>query len=224
MSENQDELKAQIKVWLKQQKMTREEFAAECFVSPNTVRNWLARVSIPKDKEALIRLMMEKTEREKELKEAARAHWKPFAVMVNTDDYKLIEKAARKDNMTVEEWAEGILIRDAQERMEHVYPESLRVAEEPKDTASRAPPDRIPLRTSRADPTVRNPVPFGKRRECACLMFPRVTSPWSARSQGLLFFCAPRFFPLTAEKQESPCSDRLWHESRKGPGMVCPQA
>lgn len=132
MSENQDELKAQIKVWLKQQKMTREEFAAECFVSPNTVRNWLARVSIPKDKEALIRLMMEKTEREKELKEAARAHWKPFAVMVNTDDYKLIEKAARKDNMTVEEWAEGILIRDAQERMEHVYPESLRVAEEPK--------------------------------------------------------------------------------------------
>lgn len=132
MSENQDELKAQIKVWLKQQKMTREEFAAECFVSPNTVRNWLARVSISKDKEALIRLMMEKTEREKELKEAARAHWKPFAVMVNTDDYKLIEKAARKDNMTVEEWAEGILIRDAQERMEHVYPESLRVAEEPK--------------------------------------------------------------------------------------------
>lgn len=95
-------------------------------------KNKLARVSIPKDKEALIRLMMEKTEREKELKEAARAHWKPFAVMVNTDDYKLIEKAARKDNMTVEEWAEGILIRDAQERMEHVYPESLRVAEEPK--------------------------------------------------------------------------------------------
>ena len=124
MSENQDELKAQIKVWLKQQKMTREEFAAECFVSPNTVRNWLARVSIPKDKEALIRLMMEKTEREKELKEAARAHWKPSAVMVNTDDYKLIEKAARKDNMTVEEWAEGILIRDAQERMEHVYPDA----------------------------------------------------------------------------------------------------
>lgn len=134
MSENQDELKAQIKVWLKQQKMTREEFAAKCFVSANTVRNWLARVFIPKDKEALIKLLMEKTEREKEkeLKEAARAHWKPFAVMVNTDDYKLIEKAARKDNMTVEEWAEEILIRDAQERMEHVYPESLRVAEEPK--------------------------------------------------------------------------------------------
>lgn len=35
-------------------------------------------------------------------------------------------------HVTVEEWAEGILIRDAQERMEHVYPESLRVAEEPK--------------------------------------------------------------------------------------------
>lgn len=136
MSGNQDELKAEIKVWLKEQKISREDFAAQCFVSPNTVRNWLARVSIPKDKEALIRLLMEKTEREKKLKEAARAHWKPFAVMVTNDDYKIIEKAARKDNLTVEEWAENTLMRDAQERMEHVYPESLRVAEEPDEYGS----------------------------------------------------------------------------------------
>lgn len=60
MSENQDELKVQIKAWLKQQNISRNDFAAECFVSPNTVRNWLAKVAIPKDKEALIRLMMEK--------------------------------------------------------------------------------------------------------------------------------------------------------------------
>ncbi len=82
MSENQDELKVQIKAWLKQQNISRNDFAAECFVSPNTVRNWLAKVAIPKDKEALIRLMMEKTEREKKLKEAARANWKPFVVML----------------------------------------------------------------------------------------------------------------------------------------------
>ena len=103
MSENQDELKVQIKAWLKQQNISRNDFAEECFVSPNTVRNWLAKVAIPKDKEALIRLMMEKTEREKKLKEAARAHWKPFAVMLSAEDYKLIEEAARRDNMTVEE-------------------------------------------------------------------------------------------------------------------------
>ena len=44
MSENQDELKVQIKAWPKQQNISRNDFAAECFVSPNTVRNWLAKV------------------------------------------------------------------------------------------------------------------------------------------------------------------------------------
>ena len=112
MSENQDELKVQIKAWLKQQNISRNDFAAECFVSPNTVRNWLAKVAIPKDKEALIRLMMEKTEREKKLKEAARANWKPFVVMLSSEDYKLIEEAARRDNMTVEK------------RMKNYYDES----------------------------------------------------------------------------------------------------
>lgn len=133
MSENQDELKAQIKAWLKQQNISRTEFAGECFVSPNTVRNWLAKVAIPKDKEALIRLMMEKTEREKKLKEAARANWKPFAVMLSAEDYKLIEEAARRDNMTVEEWAEATLIKDAQKRMKNYY-------DDEKDH-----PDDIPL-------------------------------------------------------------------------------
>lgn len=113
MSENQDELKVQIKAWLKQQNISRNDFAAECFVSPNTVRNWLAKVAIPKDKEALIRLMMEK--------EAARANWKPFVVMLSSEDYKLIEEAARRDNMTVEEWAEATLIKDAQKRMKNYY-------------------------------------------------------------------------------------------------------
>lgn len=124
MSENQDELKVQIKAWLKQQNISRNDFAAECFVSPNTVRNWLAKVAIPKDKEALIRLMMEKTEREKKLKEAARANWKPFVVMLSSEDYKLIEEAARRDNMTVEEWAEATLIKDAQKRMKNYYDDS----------------------------------------------------------------------------------------------------
>lgn len=121
MSENQDELKVQIKAWLKQQNISRNDFAEECFVSPNTVRNWLAKVAIPKDKEALIRLMMEKTEREKKLKEAARAHWKPFAVMLSAEDYKLIEEAARRDNMTVEDGRKATLIKDAQKRMKNYY-------------------------------------------------------------------------------------------------------
>lgn len=147
MSENQDELKAQIKVWLKQQNITRKEFAAACFVSPNTVRNWLAQVAIPRDKEALIRLMMEKTEREKKLKEAARANWKPFAVLLTAEDYKLIEEAARRDNMTVDEWAEATLIKDAQKRMKNYYDDDSTLpndvplaAEIPDEYGAPAPP------------------------------------------------------------------------------------
>ena len=68
--------------------------------------------------------MMEKTEREKKLKEAARANWKPFVVMLSSEDYKLIEEAARRDNMTVEEWAEATLIKDAQKRMKNYYDDS----------------------------------------------------------------------------------------------------
>lgn len=38
--------------------------------------------------------------------------------------YKLIEEAARRDNMTVEEWAEATLIKDAQKRMKNYYDDS----------------------------------------------------------------------------------------------------
>lgn len=55
------------------------------------------------------------------MKEAARANWKPFVVMLSSEDYKLIEEAARRDNMTVEEWAEATLIKDAQKRMKNYY-------------------------------------------------------------------------------------------------------
>lgn len=162
MSENQDELKKQIKAWLKQQNIRRDEFAAACFVSPNTVRNWLAQVSIPRDKEALIRLMMEKTEREKKLKEAARSNWKPFAVMLSAEDYKLIEEAARMDNMTVEEWAEATLIKDAQKRMKNYYGDEDNFANDislaaempeeygaPKPPSSSASPSSSPRRKPR---------------------------------------------------------------------------
>lgn len=44
--------------------------------------------------------------------------------MLSSEDYKLIEEAARRDNMTVEEWAEATLIKDAQKRMKNYYDDS----------------------------------------------------------------------------------------------------
>lgn len=121
MSENQNELKEQIRAWMKKQNMNRKEFAAKCLVAPNTVRNWLAKANIPKDKEALIRLMMEKTEEIEKLKEAERSNWKPFAVMMSAKDYEMIKKAAELEHKTVEEWSETILIEDAHRRMRKAY-------------------------------------------------------------------------------------------------------
>ena len=43
MSENQDELKMQIKAWLKQQNISRNDFAAECFVFPTRSATGLPR-------------------------------------------------------------------------------------------------------------------------------------------------------------------------------------
>lgn len=134
MRANQDELKSQIKAWLKQTKMSRKEFAEKCFVSPNIVRNWLAKVHIPAGKQAIITQMMESTQKEQEAIHTAKAHWKPYAVMVSTDDYHLIEEAARLDHMTVEEWSEHTLIQDAEHRMQRmaktIY-SSSRAAETP---------------------------------------------------------------------------------------------
>lgn len=130
--ENQDAFKAEIKAWLKKNKMKRKEFAEKCYVSPNTVRNWLAQVHIPKDKEAIIRYMIDDSQREEKLRKITRANWRPFAVMVNAEDYNLIANAAREDNMTVEEWSERTLIQDAEERMtKALYPASLLIAEDP---------------------------------------------------------------------------------------------
>ena len=48
----------------------------------------------------------------------------PSRTMLSSEDYKLIEEAARRDNMTVEEWAEATLIKDAQKRMKNYYDDS----------------------------------------------------------------------------------------------------
>lgn len=165
MSENQDELKVQIKAWLKAQNISRNDFAAACFVSPNTVRNWLAKVAIPKDKEALIRLMMEKTEGEKKLKEAARANWKPFAVMLSAEDYKLIEAAARRDHMTVEEWAEATLIRDAQKRMKNYYEDESSHLEETPMAAETAEEFGVPRPSPSSSGSSSSATPSSPRRK-----------------------------------------------------------
>lgn len=120
MSESQDQFKVRVKTWMREYNISRNEMAAKCFVSPNTFRNWMARVSIPQDKQALIQYIMEKSAWNAELKKSARGDWKPFAVMVSEEDYSTIKDAAALKGMTVEEWAEEVLIQDANTNMNNM--------------------------------------------------------------------------------------------------------
>ncbi len=57
-AQNQDELKLNIKLWLKANNYSYAWLAEKCFVTEATVRNWMARKLIPMAKEHIIREMM----------------------------------------------------------------------------------------------------------------------------------------------------------------------
>jgi len=57
-AQNQDELKLNIKLWLKANNYSYAWLAEKCFVTEATVRNWMARKLIPVAKEHIIREMM----------------------------------------------------------------------------------------------------------------------------------------------------------------------
>lgn len=52
---NQDELKMNVKLWLKANGMNYAWLAEKCYVTEATVRNWMARKPIPAAKEHIIR-------------------------------------------------------------------------------------------------------------------------------------------------------------------------
>ncbi len=55
---SQDELKLNVKLWLKANNYSYAWLAEKCFVTEATVRNWMARKLIPAAKEHIIREMM----------------------------------------------------------------------------------------------------------------------------------------------------------------------
>lgn len=57
MDEQQD-LKLRVKIWLKSNGRDYAWLAENCYVSESTVRNWMARKSIPKAKEHIIRQLI----------------------------------------------------------------------------------------------------------------------------------------------------------------------
>lgn len=57
-TENQKDLKLNVKLWLKANGYDYAWLAKNCFVSESTVRNWMARKTIPRAKEHIIRQLI----------------------------------------------------------------------------------------------------------------------------------------------------------------------
>ena len=64
MTQEQDEFKHRIKLWLKSRSYTYSWLAEKCFVTESTVRNWMARRRIPAAKLHIIRNLMSQQEHE----------------------------------------------------------------------------------------------------------------------------------------------------------------
>lgn len=57
--QNQDELKLNVKLWLKANNCSYSWLAERCYVTESTVRNWMARKPIPAAKEHIIRELIQ---------------------------------------------------------------------------------------------------------------------------------------------------------------------
>lgn len=57
-TDKQEDFKLNIKIWLKANRRDYAWLAENCYVSESTVRNWMARKSIPRAKEHIIRQLI----------------------------------------------------------------------------------------------------------------------------------------------------------------------
>lgn len=109
-----DQFKEEIKAWLKMIKKDRHWLAENTYVSKATVDGWLSnRGQIPDAKLYIIKELMKKTLSPSSSHGENRNNWKAYSILLSVGDYALIEEAAKLDGLSVEEWSERELIKDA---------------------------------------------------------------------------------------------------------------
>lgn len=130
--DNQKKFKEELKKWLKLNSIDRTEFATRCHVSYYTFNNWMSTSSIPLPKIDIIRNLMQEYGQNRPAKHDENEENEPgmqsFTLHVSREDYHLFVAAALKCNLTVEQWAETMLVWDAQNRM-NISRESILLAE-----------------------------------------------------------------------------------------------
>ncbi len=110
---NQEELKMNVKLWLKANNFDYAWLAEKCFVTEATVRNWMARKPIPAAKEHIIREMIKQLP----LTLPGRVHVEEETVIrltLDPDTRKMLEKKAFSQGKTLSEF-----ISDEVARMGH---------------------------------------------------------------------------------------------------------
>lgn len=97
-----DDLKAKIRVFLKDTRMTREELAERCAVKKGMIDKWLSTVPIPADKQRLLDNLIDnhyaKVYRETDIH-----------IRVSNERYRLIQIEAERRGLTTEEWLDATL-------------------------------------------------------------------------------------------------------------------
>lgn len=108
-TENQKDLKLNVKLWLKANGYDYAWLAENCYVSESTVRNWMARKPIPRAKEHIIRQLI--AQRPVVMPPAPTTP-SPISVKAETlitfrleqDVRQLLEEKAFKQGLTLEEF------------------------------------------------------------------------------------------------------------------------
>lgn len=97
-----DELKAKIRVFLQDTRMTREELAEQCAVKKGMIDKWLSTVPIPVDKQLLLNTIIDS--------HYARVYRETDVhIRVSNERYRLMRIEAERRGLSIEEWVDATL-------------------------------------------------------------------------------------------------------------------
>ncbi len=112
-----NDFKKEVKLWLKRIGKDRKWLGKKTYSAKLTVDGWFSKNgSIPAAKLDLIKGMMEASG-QPSLSARKRSDWEAFTIVFTKEEYELLRKCAMMEHLSVQEWCERELIRDARMRL-----------------------------------------------------------------------------------------------------------
>lgn len=107
-----DNLRKEIKKWLKENGKNYNWLAEKCSVKYNTVRNWMSQTPIPPAKESLIRILFKNSTTESLPQRPSANGISLITVPFSDNELKLVEQAAKLQGITVEQFIVNSVAKD----------------------------------------------------------------------------------------------------------------